>query len=30
VWEKAGMMTQAEIDAQEGRVGAGLGKEAVK
>ena len=30
VWQKAGMMTQEEIDAQEGRMGAGLGKEAVK
>jgi hypothetical protein len=30
VWQKAGMMSQAEIDAAEGRVGAGLGSEAVK
>lgn len=30
VWQKAGMMSQAEIDASEGRKGAGLGKEAVK
>ena len=30
VWLKAGMMSQQEFDAQEGRVGAGLGAEATK
>jgi len=30
VWVKAGMMSQQEMDAAQGRVGAGLGAEATK
>ena len=30
VWYKAGLMSQADLNAEEGRLGAGLGAEATK
>ena len=30
VWSKAGLMSQADLNAEQGRIGAGLGAEATK